>query len=715
MKQIFFHKTKGPIIDEVPAPTCQDYGVLVQVYYSLISSGTETRVVGMVETNEKATDKIVKNVGLAKKVASKVMRDGVKKTIDLVNMVRNRIEPMGYSAAGKVIEVGKHVRDINVGDRVVCGGTGFANHAEIIYAPRNLVSQLPDNLTFKEACFTTVGSVALQGVRQAKPVFGESVAVIGLGLIGLIAMQIFKVAGVRVVGFDINQARVDQAKKLGADQAYNLNDVDPVVITQEFTNNVGMDSVLLAAQTPSNEPLNLALQMLRVRGRLSAVGATGLNIEKVEDFIGKEIVFRGSHAYGPGRYDFEYEERGVDYPVGYVRWTSNRNMGEFVRLISEKKINVLELIDLEYPVEKAAEAYDNFASAGKRPIGIVLKYNEELGNKLKRKFVTENKTIKKGRLNGAIIGCGQWSELHHVPNILAMDDVNLKAVMGVTGSKIKRMAEKYKVDYYTTDYKDILKDPEIDFVIVATRNRSHYSIAKEAIEAGKPVLLEKPMTMTRDEMVDLAEVVEKSGIPFGVGFNRRYSPFARKVKTLISDNNRPVMIMYRVSGGPHGKYWGLDPVEGGGLIIGEACHYFDFFNYMIGKEITDYKVSSIPINGNTVLSNHDNIVVTIKYSDNSLASLLYSSLGTEAIGKEYIEIHSNHNIAVIDDYKKLRFYGNDNKDIDIKQDKGMKAEVEEFVKLLKGEKSEFISLQDSVKATELCFDVIDQIRNELQS
>src|SRR5208283_853781 len=566
MKQVFFHATIGPIIEDVPAPVCLDYGVLVQVQYSLISSGTETRAGGMVETNEGTAAQIAKNVGLATKVAKKVVNDGVKKTIDVINMVRNRMEPVGYSAAGAVIEVGKFVQDISVGDRVVCGGMGFANHAEIIYTPRNLLCKLPDTLSSREACFTTVASVALQGVRQTRVMFGENVAVIGLGLIGLLAVQILKAAGARVIGFDLVQKRVDLAKALGADQAFNLADADPVAETQHFTEHIGADCVMLTAQTSSTDPINIAVELARVRGRVVVVGSSGLHIDQVNSFFGKEVEIIASHAYGPGRYDVQYEQKGVDYPVGYVRWTLNRNMQEFVRLIDEKKVDVNPLIDHEYPVEKVADAYANFLGKQERPIGIVLKYSEVMENKLKRTYQVTAVKGKKGTLNGAIIGCGQWSLMHHVPNLIAAKDVHLKAVMGQTGIKIKQTAAKYKIDCYTTDYGDILRDPAIDFVIIASRNNVHYKIAKEAIKAGKHVLLEKPMAMTREEMEDLAETVEKGNVHFGVGFNRRYSPFARKIKDELRKEDGPVMIFYRVNGGPHAKgHWSQDPVEGGGL------------------------------------------------------------------------------------------------------------------------------------------------------
>ena len=712
MKQIVFHASKGVVIEDIPGPVCQDCGALIKVSYSLISSGTESVNIGVVGAGGGTAGKILKNVDRARKVIKKVVRDGVGPTMEVIDKVRNKTIPLGYSASGEVLEVGRCVTDLSVGDKVACGGMGFANHAELIYVPRNLLVKLPEGAECRDACFTTVASVALQGVRRMGIALGENVVVMGLGLIGLLAVQLLKIAGARIIGFDLNQKRVDLAKQLGATETHNLNNVDPIAVTEAFTKGYGADCVLLAAQTPSDAPLNLSMQLTKTRGRVVYLGAVGMNLTDVENFYSKEIDIVGSHAYGPGRYDPQYELEGIDYPIGYVRWTLNRNMEEIARLLHEKQLDVSQLIDREFPVEEAIQAYELFSNRADRPVGVVLRYSEEIGQKLNRKYTNLAVPTKKGELNGAIIGCGNWSELHHLPNMMSMPGVQLKAIMGNTGFKIKQTAEKHKVPYCTTDYSEILKDPDIDFVIIGTRNNSHYAIAKSAVEAGKHVLLEKPMTVTSEEMDDLVSTVEKSKTFFGVGFNRRYSPFARTIKSKMGSRKTPVMILYRINGGPHAKgFWVYDEAEGGGLIVGEACHYFDFFNYMIESEIVDFKVNGLSVDRSAVFNVQDNVVVTVQYADNSVASLFYSSLGPESLEKEYIEVHHNNSVSIIRDYKKLDIYGPSPENIILKQqDKGMRTELEEFVKLIRGESSQFISLKDSVRATKLCFDVVDQLK-----
>ncbi|NOR78442.1 MAG: zinc-binding dehydrogenase, partial [Methanophagales archaeon] len=579
MKQIFT-KSGDIVTEEVPAPVCGDNEVLVCNFNSLISAGTETMslhsggkgVVGLAAM-------ALKNPELAHKAIELVKRDGISKTIDLIKGQTGKLSPLGYSSSGVVLEVGKNITDIAVGDRVACAGAGYASHAEIVSVPRNLFCKMPDNVDFDEAAFTTIGAIAMQGVRRAQVQFGDNVVVIGLGLLGQIACQILKAAGAHVIGIDIMKERVELAGELGGADIGFTAGKDAVSKVMKYTDGIGADSVIIYAATKSSEPVKQAMQMARKKGRVIVVGAVGMDLDR-SPFYEKELDFLISCSYGPGRYDPLYEEKGVDYPLGYVRWTENRNMQEFLNMVSEKKVNVKRLIDYTFPTEDAAKAYETLNSE-KRPIGVLFKYTESTKKELVRKTQLKPSTIETNNINVAVIGAGGFAQAYHLPNLKKIPYYNIKAIVTRTGSNAKTIAEEYCAEYCTTDYKEVLQDANINMVVVATRHNLHAPIIIEAANAGKHIFVEKPIAMSYEDCKKVYDAVIENKVNLTIGFNRRFAPLAQKAKRIVEKRINPLMVTYRInSAGMKKEHWVNDPLEGGGAIIGEGCHFFDFCNWI---------------------------------------------------------------------------------------------------------------------------------------
>jgi D-arabinose 1-dehydrogenase-like Zn-dependent alcohol dehydrogenase len=437
-----------------------------------------------------------------------------------------------------------------------------------------LVCKIPDNVDFDEAAFTTVGAIAMQGIRRAQVQFGDNVVVIGLGLLGQIATQILKAAGAHVIGIDIMKERVELAGELGADICFTAGKeaVDNVL---KYTCGVGADSVIIYAAAKSNEPVNQAMEMARKKGRVIVVGAVGMALDR-SPFYEKELDFLISCSYGPGRYDSLYEEKGVDYPIGYVRWTENRNMQEFLYMVSGKKVNVTRLIDNVFPVEEAAKAYETL-NTEKRPIGVLFKYKELPQKELVRKTQLKPSKIKTDNINVAVIGAGGFAQAYHLPNLKKIPSFNIKAIVTRTGSNAKTIAEEYGAEYCTTDYKEVLQDANINMVVIATRHNLHAPIIVEAANAGKDIFVEKPIAMSYEDCKKVSDAVIANKVNLTLGFNRRFAPLAQKAKRIVERRNNPLIITYRInSAGMKKEHWVNDPVEGGGAIIGEGCHFFDF-------------------------------------------------------------------------------------------------------------------------------------------
>jgi len=720
MKQVFM-ANDGIRIEDVPPPICQDNELLVQTCYSVISSGTETSDLhreGLV-----FPEVLSKQWQLLGKVKNKITEEGVK---DTLRSIRDRITgqavlqsltPKGYSLSGIVIEKGKAIRDLNVGDRVACAGSGIANHAEIVSVPRNLVARIPENVSNRQAAFTTIASISMHGVRRAESQFGETIVILGLGLLGLLGVQIAKAAGCKVIGIEIEESRLEIARSLGVDLTLNLsrNNVEKEV--SEFTSGIGADAVIIFAGTKSSEPALLGARLCRKKARIVVVGNVGMDLER-EEMYKKEIDLVMSTSYGPGRYDSSYEEKGIDYPIGYVRWTENRNMEEVLRMISEGRIDVERLISLEFPIDEAPRAYEAILSYEPKPLGVVINYPNSscnnLGLRLQRKSLNLHKRVSSKSDNNAVnigvIGAGDLAQRVHLPNIIKIRGFNLRAVVCRHGERAKALARKFGAEYATTDFKEVLADDDVDAVLIATRHNLHALMTIEAAKAGKHVFVEKPMVLNPEELKQIQEIIGETGIKYTVGFNRRYSSLVLRARDLLSKIKRPYLITYRVNAGSIPKSnWVHDPTEGGGRIIGECCHFFDLFNYLVDSEIEDVVVKNIPTNGINVVAD-DNFISTITYSDGSLAVLIYTSTGSKSLPKERIEIFGDGTSIVIDDFKRIEHFGNGQKNLLIKkEDKGHYNELIEFLKVVRGEPCNCLTLEEAAIATEITFKIVDMI------
>jgi len=706
MKQVF--NSDGRItIEEVPAPICGDNEVLVQNKYSVISVGTEISSLkesgkGMVGIASRA----IKNPDLVHKAIEMMKKEGMSETL---NVVKGQPIPLGYSSSGVVLEVGKEIADVAVGDRVACAGAGIANHAEIITVPRNLLCRIPENLDFDEAAFTTMGAIAMQGVRRAHPQFGDNVAVIGLGLLGQIACQILRAAGAHVIGIDTMTDRMELAKELGIEICF-LAGKDAVDNVMAYTEGIGADSIIIYAASKGNGPVNQAMRMARKKGKVVVVGAVGMEVER-SPFYEKEIDFLISCSYGPGRYDPIYEYKGVDYPIGYVRWTENRNMQEFLKMVSEKKICVKRMIDYVFSIEDAYNAYETL-NEKKRPLGVLFRY-EEPSTAICRKMRLKPEIISRNKINVAVVGAGGFAKAYHLQNLKKIPYYNIKAIVTRTGYNAKRVAEEYGAEYYTTNYKEVLQDDTVNMVLIATRHNLHAPMIIDAAESGKDIFVEKPIAMNYEDCEKVYDSISKNRINLTIGFNRRLSPLAQKAKGIVENRKNPLLITYRInSAGMKKEHWINDATEGGGAIIGEGCHFFDFCNWLVGRCPTRIYAEMISSNDESVI-NSNNVVSTIKYEDGSVASVVYTTIGNVSYPKERIEIFVDGGIIAIDDFRELIINGLHGSGEKLKRiEKGQFNLINEYGKFLCGERDsvDIPSIEDGVIATVCSLKVLDALK-----
>jgi predicted dehydrogenase/threonine dehydrogenase-like Zn-dependent dehydrogenase len=703
MKQIFAEKG-NIIIEEVSEPTCHDNGVLVANSYSLISSGTEAS--SLKRGSESLITLALKNPELRKMGINMIKSQGLSRTIELAKTKLSGPIPLGYSSAGIVVAVGENVSGISVGDRVACGGVGYATHSEYVFIPKNLVTKVPSNISLEEATFTTIGTIALHGIRRSGVTIGDNVAVIGLGLIGLLTIQMLKAAGCNVIGLDINEKRVSLAKSFKVDKAITVKNAIKEV--SKLTDNIGVDAVIITAASKTSNPLELAINLCRKRGKIVVVGDVKMEISR-ENFYKKELELLISTSYGPGRYDYLYEEKGLDYPISYVRWTENRNMKAFLEMLSKKQINVKSLISRIFNIEQAEKAYRELLN--KNSVGILFKYKVE---EPKKKIIVSPHFRKKNSLNIAIIGAGMFASSFHLPNLSKMNEYNIRAVVTASPFESKKVAKRYDARYSTTDYKEVLKDKNIDVVLITTRHNLHVPIAIDAAKAHKDIFMEKPMATNEKDLEKLVNVLKKTKVNFMVGFNRRFSPLSIKAKEALDKREGPFIINYIVNAGElPPDSWIYDSIEGGGRIIGECCHFFDLFNFFINSKVVEVEAKSIKSNKENVKP-EDNFIAILKYEDGSIADLIYTSIGSKDISKERVEIFRNGGTVIIKDWKDLNFFGLKENNISLsKQNKGHFEELVEFAETIKGKKVQKITLDECIAATKTSFEVVKKLKNIL--
>jgi predicted dehydrogenase/threonine dehydrogenase-like Zn-dependent dehydrogenase len=706
VKQVFVES--GSVkVDDIPAPLLDANGVLVEVGYSLISTGTELS--GVEQSGKSLVKRALEQPEKVQKVIDHLRSQGIQKTIAKVREKTGEARPTGYSCSGVVIQVGEGVTNLQPGDRVACAGSGVANHAEIVMVPRNLVVKVPDGCNLRDAASVTLGSIAMQGVRRADPRLGEIVAVIGLGLVGQITTQLLKAAGCRVIGFDLEPRRVELAEQLGMDQGFVPNDVDVENEIRHLTGDHGVDATIITAASESDAIVQQAMEITRKKGRVVVVGAVGLALNR-SPFYEKEIDFLISCSYGPGRYDDRYEQKGLDYPYAYVRWTENRNMQEHLRLTAAGAVQLDAILEREYPLDQAQQAYEELQSAVEKPLGVLLAYpidtDRAQNEKLRTKVLLNSQPVS-GKINVAVIGAGNFAKGMHLPNLQKLSDLyHLRAVVDIDGPNAKATAEQFGADYATTKYEDVLADDDVDMVMITTRHNLHASLSMAAAKTGKAVFVEKPMAMNQEELDALVAVLKETQVPFMVGFNRRFAPAVQRAKEIITGHQSPLMILYRVNAG----YIPLDhwtqTEEGGGRIIGEGCHMLDVFQYLVSPARV-VEVTSTAIKPQVAhISPTDNVSVTVRYEDGSVATLLYTALGSRDLSKEYVEIYADGKTLVIDDYIALKVYGASvagwNSSL---QDKGHLEELRAFARYVQGKTGRPITLDAMLETTQSSFSI----------
>lgn len=692
MKQVTQTLRTGTIeVNEVPIPTLTDKFVLVKNTTSVISAGTEKTKIDMGKKN--LFQKAKARPDLVKQVLKKIQTEGLKKTFQTVTSRLNSPSPLGYSCAGSVIAAGGLVEGIQPGDRVACGGADYANHAEFVTIPKNLVVKIPENVSDEEAAFTTVGSIAMQGVRLADPKMGETFLVLGLGLLGQIAVQLLRANGCNVIATDLDSSLVTQAETFGAVGVKASGDVEG--LCKELTSGHGVDGVLVCAGTSSNQPIELCGAVTREKGRVVVVGAVRMDIPR-EDFFKKEINVVISRSYGPGRYDTAYEENGNDYPLGYVRFTEQRNMKTFLELISQGKVDVKTLITHRYTIDQASEAYQLIEGAKTEPyLGIIMQYNAEnrIIDKASR-IAINSKPINKEKLGLSFFGAGNYATASLLPPLSDRADVEFRGLVTASGRTAQGVASQFGFSFCAGDYQEIL-DSDTDAIMVTTRHDTHASSVIAAIKAKKHVYVEKPIALNFEELQLIhteklksqnKDPSENQNSQVMVGFNRRFAPSTLSVNEHFKNVKSPLVVNIRINSGfIPGDHWIQDPTIGGGRIIGEGCHFVDLASALTQSNPKTVTCIGTAKESKSALLN-DNVSIMLTFENGSIANIIYVADGSKAMQKETVEIFGGGRSAIINDFKEATLFSGENK-IEVKklmaQDKGQKSMLTAWLKGLK--------------------------------
>jgi predicted dehydrogenase/threonine dehydrogenase-like Zn-dependent dehydrogenase len=682
MKQVFQDARTAEItVAEVPVPKLLAGCVLVRTAASLVSAGTERA------SSEFAGKSLLQKArtrpDLVREVLSKIGRDGLMATVASVRSRLDQPSALGYSSSGTVIAIGEGVTDIGVADRVACAGVGHAVHAEVACVPRLLVAKIPsENITLDEAAFTTLGAVALHGIRNADCKLGDVVAVIGLGLLGQLGVQILKAAGCSVLGMDISSDRADLALRLGADAVSTSSSGFRQLCMQHSAAN-GADAVLITAQSLSNDPIDLAGDVARHRAAVVAVGNVAMDIPR-RTFYEKELDFRISRSYGPGRYDVDYEQKGIDYPIGYVRWTETRNMEAFLKLLADRKLNLHPLITHRFPIVRAHAAYDLITGKTHEPfLAVLISYplqkdasRDDTVNICPAKLGASQKSVHIG-----LLGAGSFAIGTLLPALKRLNDVDLEIAGAATGSHAWHGARKFGFRACTTDDREILENPAVNTVFIATRHHLHAEQVIVALAAGKHVFCEKPLCLNAEELLRIAEAHERASSRLMVGFNRRFAPLAIRMKNFLHDAGELLALDYRINAGfLSPDHWLNDPLQGGGRIIGEVCHFVDFLCFLANSSVAEVETHALP---NAGRYSNDNVVCSLRFVNGSHGTISYLANGDRSYSKERIEVFGGGRAAVLEDFRRLELVCGGKKQIFrsyLRQNKGHRGECEAFVR-----------------------------------
>ncbi len=699
MKQIIQNLKNGAtVLEEVPAPMVNRGGVLIQTHRSLVSLGTERMLVEFSKSNliSKARQQPEKVI----QVLDKIKTEGLMPTLEAVFNKLDEPLPLGYCNAGKVIAIGEGVSEFKIGDRVVSNGA----HAEYVCVPKNLCARIPDNVSYEEAAFTVIGSIGLQGIRLVNPTFGETVVVVGLGLIGLITAELLIANGCIVIGFDFDLKKIELAKQKGV-YAYNSSDINVVQVVEERTRGIGADAVIITASAKSNDVISQAAKMCRKRGRIVLVGVIGLDINRL-DFFKKELSFQVSCSYGPGRYDDNYEKRGIDYPLAYVRWTEQRNFEAILQAISSQKLDVKALITERVAIENFEKIYGNLGGSS---IASILEYeaqDEDPQTTIKLKETTFS--TSKGVIG--IIGAGNFTKMTMLP-ALKNTGAGFKFIASAGGLSANILAKKYGFTHSTSDYNQILNDKEVDLVMITTRHNQHSALLIEALRAGKHVFVEKPMAIKSEELDAITAAFNeygRKGLSVTVGFNRRFSPYIKKAKQLLGAETAINMIATINAGNIPQDVWVHDMEVGGGRIIGEACHFIDLMVYLNGSKVTTVHMSAL---GNNPNENTDNAIITLNFENGSQGVINYFSNGNKSYSKERMEIYSQGRTLIINNFRRLYAFGfNGFSGMRGKLDKGHKSQFGELIKMVKNGGKPLIPFEILINTSLASFAAISSLK-----
>jgi polar amino acid transport system substrate-binding protein len=709
MKQIVQDYSSGTLrVEEVPAPLCRSGGVVVRASYSLVSAGTERMKVdqarmSMIAKAKARPDKV-------KQVIQSVKQVGVLETY---NKVRERLEsltPLGYSLAGIVEEVGGGLDQFRVGDRVACAGEGIACHAEFVSVPANLCTRVPDGVDLKDAAFTTVGAIAMNGVRQAQVTLGDSVVVIGLGLVGLLGVQILKAAGCQVIGVDIDPGKLELARACGADAVVQRNDPAMMDTVMGITCGRGADAAYIAASTKSSDPMELSGDLLRDRGTVVIVGMVPVEADW-QTYYNKELNVVMSRSYGPGRYDHNYENKGIDYPVGYVRWTEGRNFESFLGLIASGRVNPGLLNPEVFDVSDAETAYKELHdSPGQHATGILFQYSDNAT--LQRRVDISAARVGSGSdvVRIGMIGAGNFATGTLIPALKQSTGASLHAICSARGLSARSVAERHGFSYCASDYEELLNDDAIDAVVIATRHDTHARFAAAATRAGKHVFVEKPLALNSQQLAEVQAAQAETGRIVMPGYNRRFSLLSTRLRDAFKDRSSPIEVLCRVNAGSLSSgSWYNDADEGGWRIISEGCHFVDLIQFISGARPVE--VSAHMIGGAVQGQQNDNCLVTIRMEDGSLGGLSYIANGDPHFEKERIEVFGQGRSAVIENWRGARLYTNGKveKISPAKTGKGHRAEMAEFIDAIREGREPTLTFEQSVACTRCTFSIVEAL------
>lgn len=655
------------LVQEVPPPHLAAGMVLVRNHYSLISAGTEGSTAKA--ARKSLIGKMKERPDQVKQVLEMVQKVGITQAYRAVTKKLEAYSPCGYSSSGVVVAVGEGVREFQAGDYVACAGAGYANHAELVSVPVNLCVKLPAGADLKAACYNTLGAIAMQGVRQADVRLGERVAVIGLGILGQLTGLLLKASGVRVVGIDVSVSAVRLALETGMDLAVERSAPGVEAQIKEFTGGLGVDAVIITAGASSLDPVNFAGAIARKKGKVVVVGAVPTGFDRNPDYYPKELELRMSCSYGPGRYDPLYEEKGVDYPAAYVRWTEKRNMEAFQDLLQAGALKIDRLTTHEFPLEDSPKAYDMIVNRTEPFSGVVIAYDTH--KEMSREAVVVGGPVASSDINIAFIGAGSYAQGSLLPNLPS--DLGRIGVMSNSGTTSKRVAERFGFEFCTADEKDILENAKINTVFIATRHDSHASYAAKALARNKHVFLEKPVALNADELKTVMAARSGSSGQLMVGFNRRFAPLATEMRKHLP--KVPMSMAFRVNAGPiPADHWIQDMKTGGGRMVGEGCHFIDFMAFVCNAVPVRVYASQLAEAGNS----HDTVSVSIDFADGSVGTLHYFANGSKEMGKEYFEVYAAGVCCVLDDFRELAVYGQKRLRVKKVQDKGQEQMLKAF-------------------------------------